>query len=162
MVMRPILIFTMVMLLSVLPRSFAWAERDIQALQETCAPFVIHKENGDMINLSLELAISPEASARGLMFREVLAPEGGMIFVFPAPQPASFWMKNTLIPLDMLFVAGDGTIMHIHENAVPLSLESVSSPYVVSYVVELNGGTAKRLGIKRGDYLTGFNEILIQ
>ena len=89
--------------------------------------------------------------ARGLMFREKLGPYDGMLFDFYKDAPVSFWMKNTLIPLDMVFIAGDGTIKSIHANAVPHSTETIPSQFPVRAVLEINGGSAKLLGIKPGD-----------
>ena len=100
---------------------------------------------------AVELAHSPQQMAQGLMYRRSLAADGGMLFEFETPQIASFWMKNTLIPLDMLFIAAGGRIADIHERAVPLSLEPITSAVPVLGVLELNGGTAARLGIKPGD-----------
>jgi uncharacterized membrane protein (UPF0127 family) len=100
---------------------------------------------------TVELALSPHQQQQGLMFRQQLAPDAGMLFVFPQPQPTAFWMKNTLIPLDMLFIAADGRIADIHERAVPLSEASIPSAVPVKAVLELNGGTVDRLGIKVGD-----------
>jgi uncharacterized membrane protein (UPF0127 family) len=74
-----------------------------------------------------------------------------MLFDFYQEQPVSFWMKNTLIPLDMIFIAADGTIRHIHSNAVPLSTDPIPSQFPVRGVLEINGGSAKLLGIKPGD-----------
>jgi len=99
----------------------------------------------------VEVATTPEQLEQGLMFRQNLAADGGMIFDFKAPQPAMMWMKNTLIPLDMLFVDGQGRIVSLHERAVPGSLETIGSGAPVRAVVELNGGTVARLGIKPGD-----------
>ncbi len=95
----------------------------------------------------VEVAASPEEQAQGLMFRESLGPNRGMVFPFDPPRPASFWMKNTLIPLDMLFVRADGTIARIAANTVPHSLdpEGVSEP--VAAVLEIAGGRAAELGI---------------
>jgi uncharacterized membrane protein (UPF0127 family) len=85
------------------------------------------------------------------MYREKLGPYEGMLFDFYQEQTVSFWMKNTLIPLDMVFIAADGTIRHIHANAVPRSEETVPSVHPVRCVLEINGGSAKLLGIKPGD-----------
>jgi uncharacterized membrane protein (UPF0127 family) len=85
------------------------------------------------------------------MNRSELAPDRGMIFPFDPPRGASFWMKNTLIPLDMIFVATDGSIANIAANTVPLSLEPVLSEGPVGAVLELAGGRAAELGIKPGD-----------
>jgi uncharacterized membrane protein (UPF0127 family) len=100
---------------------------------------------------SVELAVTPEEQARGLMFRDHMDDAAGMLFLFPDRSQRSFWMKNTLIPLDMLFIDSDGRIMKVHRRAVPGSLDSIHSDYPVSAVLEINGGLAKRLGIRAGD-----------
>lgn len=100
---------------------------------------------------SVELATTPEQMAQGLMFRQSLAPDAGMLFDFVTPSMATMWMKNTLIPLDMLFVDATGHIVNIHERAVPQSLATIAAAAPVRAVIELNGGTAARLGIKPGD-----------
>src|SRR5262249_24035919 len=99
----------------------------------------------------VEMASTPEEQAKGLMYRREL-PEGqGMLFDFHHEQPTSFWMKNTYIPLDMIFIRADGRILRIAENAVPLSEALVPSGGPVRAVLEVNGGTAKKLGIAPGD-----------
>lgn len=103
------------------------------------------------IKFEVELALNDAERSRGLMYREKLGPYDGMLFDFYQDAPVSFWMKNTLIPLDMVFIAGDGTIKHIHANAVPLSTEAVPSQFPVRAVLEINGGSARLLGIKPGD-----------
>lgn len=85
------------------------------------------------------------------MNRQSLAPDRGMIFPFDEQRVASFWMKNTLIPLDMVFVRSDGSIANIEANTVPLSLEPVYSAEPVAAVLEIAGGRAAELGIKPGD-----------
>ena len=100
---------------------------------------------------AVELALSPAQQEQGLMFRRAMAPDAGMLFVFSESRIQSFWMHNTLIPLDMLFIAADGRIVDIHERAVPLSDESIVSKAPARAVLELNGGTAARLGIAPGD-----------
>jgi uncharacterized membrane protein (UPF0127 family) len=113
-------------------------------------PLTIHSANGDH-RFVVEVAATPEQQATGLMNRPALDPDRGMIFPYSPPQDASFWMKNTLIPLDMIFIRPDGTIARIEENAVPLSLEPVPSMEPVSAVLEINGGRSAELGIKAGD-----------
>ena len=100
---------------------------------------------------AVELAVTPQQRAQGLMFRERMPAEAGMLFLYPAPQMISMWMKNTLIPLDMLFIAEDGRIVHIAERAIPGSTATISSEEPARAVLELNGGTAARLRIEPGD-----------
>jgi uncharacterized membrane protein (UPF0127 family) len=100
---------------------------------------------------TVEVARTAQEQATGLMNRQSLAPDRGMIFPYDPPQPASFWMRNTLIPLDMIFIRADGTIARIVENTVPLSLEPVPSLEPVAAVLELAGGRSSQLGIKAGD-----------
>lgn len=106
---------------------------------------------GREIKFDVELALNDAERSRGLMFREKLGPYDGMLFDFHREAPVSFWMKNTLIPLDMIFIAADGTIRSIHANAVPHSTETIPSQFPVRGVLEINGGSAKLLGIKPGD-----------
>ena len=91
---------------------------------------------------------------QGLMYVKDLKPDRGMLFVFDAPQIASFWMKNTLIPLDILFVAPDRRVIRIAASTTPLALAPIDSLGVVRSVLELRGGTAERLGIRPGARLT--------
>ncbi len=93
------------------------------------------------------LALTGEQRRRGLMFVRDMPDTTGMLFVYPRPRVLSIWMKNTYIPLDIVFFSADGRIVNIHENAEPHTLESRRSEEPVSYVLELNGGMAERLGI---------------
>jgi uncharacterized protein len=102
-------------------------------------------------HFEVELALTPAQEEQGLMFRQRLAPDAGMLFDFRDTAPRTFWMKNTLIPLDMLFIAANGRIADIHERAVPLSQDIIPSRVPARAVLELNGGTVSRLGIKIGD-----------
>jgi uncharacterized membrane protein (UPF0127 family) len=100
---------------------------------------------------AVELAINDEQRARGLMYRREL-PEGrGMLFDFMREQEISMWMQNTYIPLDMIFIRGDGRILRIAENTEPLSTRVISSGGPARAVLEVIGGTAKKLGIAAGD-----------
>ena len=103
----------------------------------------------------VEIADEPRERARGLMFRRVMAADAGMLFDFEEEQPASFWMRNTYIPLDMLFIRGDGIIESIGERTTPLSEKSVRSRGPVRYVLEINGGLSDQLGIEAGDSVAG-------
>ncbi len=106
---------------------------------------------GKQHHFRIELARNPDDRARGLMYRRTLDADAGMLFDFETPQLVSMWMMNTLIPLDMLFIAADGRIATIAERTVPHSTASILSEVPVRGVLELNGGTVARLGIKRGD-----------
>lgn len=100
---------------------------------------------------TVEVAGSSMEQAKGMMFRTELADNAGMIFPFPQPRPASFWMKNTVIPLDIIFVRPNGTIESIAENTVPYSTMPVVSGEPVGAVLELRGGLTAELGIAAGD-----------
>jgi uncharacterized protein len=99
----------------------------------------------------VEVAETPEQMTQGLMFRSNLAPDAGMLFDYKQPTIATMWMRNTLIPLDMLFVDAQGRIVNIHQRAVPQSLDVIAAVAPVRAVIELNGGTTARLGIEPGD-----------
>jgi uncharacterized membrane protein (UPF0127 family) len=114
------------------------------------APLTIVTAKGPQ-RFTVEVATTPAQMEQGLMYRRSLAPDAGMIFDYGALSMASMWMKNTLIPLDMLFVDAQGRIVGIHERAVPQSLDTIASPAPSRAVIELNGGTAARLGIRPGD-----------
>jgi uncharacterized membrane protein (UPF0127 family) len=113
-------------------------------------PLVVHA-GGSAYKFEVEIVTTPETRAQGLMFRKALAANAGMLFLYPGEQPVSFWMKNTLIPLDMLFLKADGSIAHIAHDAVPLDETPIDSGAAVKAVLEVKGGTATALGIKEGD-----------
>lgn len=104
-----------------------------------------------MNRFTVEIARSGAEQQTGLMNRPTLAPDRGMIFPYDPPQPVAFWMRNTLIPLDMIFVRADGTIARIAANTVPLSLEQVPAGEPVGAVLEIAGGRAAALGLAPGD-----------
>ena len=122
-----------------------------QISPESLDKLVIVSGSGARHGISVEIAATPQARETGLMFRAHMDPDHGMLFEMEQTGVTRFWMKNTLIPLDMLFMAPDGTIMTIRENAVPKSLTPVSSDVPVNAVLELNGGRARALGIVAGD-----------
>ena len=103
---------------------------------------------------TIELALTGAQMEQGLMFRRTLAPDAGMLFDFKMPTNVTMWMKNTVLPLDMLFLDERGRIIDLHERAVPYSTDIIASKAPARYVIELNGGTVERLGIKRGDQVT--------
>ncbi|MGJ8623586.1 MAG: DUF192 domain-containing protein [Yoonia sp.] len=104
-------------------------------------------------SFTVEVVDSPQSRAKGLMFVESMPTLSGMLFVYEQPQPVSFWMKNTLIPLDMIFAAPDGEVLRVHENAIPGDLTPIPGGDGVQMVLEINGGLAARLGIMAGDVM---------
>jgi uncharacterized membrane protein (UPF0127 family) len=102
------------------------------------------------VKFRVELAMTPEEQARGLMYRTHLDTDAGMLFVSRAPRPQSFWMKNTLIPLDMIFIGGDRRIVGIVENAQPETETARFVDGLSQYVLEIGGGLSARLGIRAG------------
>ena len=108
------------------------------------------ESSGKTHRFTVEVAETGEQQAQGLMFRKTLAPDHGMVFPRDPPGDASFWMKNTLIPLDIIFIRADGTITRV-TNAKPLSLEPLPAGEPIAAVLEIRGGRAAELGIKEGD-----------
>lgn len=99
----------------------------------------------------IEIAASPDERAKGLMFVQQMDDDKGMLFDFGETREVAFWMRNTFIPLDMIFIDEFGTIKSIHENAIPHDATSIPSKVPVKFVLELNAGQAKIIGLKVGD-----------
>jgi uncharacterized membrane protein (UPF0127 family) len=112
-------------------------------------PLTIRSRTG-LHRFTVEIAATPDQQERGLMFRKSIAPDRGMIFPYEPPQEVAFWMKNTLIPLDIIYIRADGTIARI-VNAEPMDITPLPSGEPVSAVLEIGGGRAAQLGIKEGD-----------
>lgn len=121
------------------------------SVMAACAPdrVSVSGPGGDVF-FTVELADDPAERSRGLMFRESLPRSAGMLFVYDRPQRVSFWMKNTLIPLDMIFLNERGVVEHVHENAIPGDLTPIPGGDNILVVLEINGGLARRLGIAPG------------
>jgi uncharacterized membrane protein (UPF0127 family) len=102
---------------------------------------------------NVEIADDPAERAQGLMNRPSMPASAGMLFLYDAPQRAGFWMKNTLIPLDMIFLDETGTVTRVHENAVPLDETTIDGGEGVLAVLEINGGLASAIGIAEGSQL---------
>ena len=115
-------------------------------------PLEIISSNGRHA-FSVEVMRTDAERAKGLMFRRFLPADRGMLFDFKTEQPVMMWMKNTYIPLDMVFISRNGTVTHVAENAEPLSERIISSNGAAFAVLEINGGAAARLGIKQGDHV---------
>jgi uncharacterized membrane protein (UPF0127 family) len=105
---------------------------------------------GGARHFTIELASTPAERARGLMYRQNMRPDHGMLFDFQAPQPVAFWMKNTPLPLDMLFIDEAGTVVQVEADTAPYSERPIPSEQPIRAVLELNAGTAARFGIEPG------------
>jgi uncharacterized membrane protein (UPF0127 family) len=116
----------------------------------TAAPTVTIETAGRTLSFRVELAISRDEQSRGLMFRQHLDADAGMLFVNDAPSPLVFWMKNTLIPLDMIFIGADRRIVGVVENAEPQTETPRRVNGLSQYVLEIAGGLASKLGIQAG------------
>ncbi|MGF1553196.1 MAG: DUF192 domain-containing protein [Paracoccaceae bacterium] len=106
-------------------------------------------ETGEVV-YEVEIADDPQERERGLMFRQSLAPEAGMLFLFDAPRRAGFWMRNTFVSLDIVFLAEDGRVLNVAADAVPFSEEMLLSDGEAAAVLEVNAGEAARHGIGPG------------
>jgi uncharacterized protein len=119
-----------------------------------CSADVVEMQGpGGKARFTVEVADDAEERATGLMNRPKMAAGAGMLFVYPAPKKAGFWMKNTLIPLDMIFADETGTVSRVHENAQPMDTTSIDGGDGVKVVLEINGGLAARMGIAAGTVL---------
>lgn len=116
-------------------------------------PVTVHTGAEDY-TFQAEIADTPAERSQGLMFRESMETDHGMIFLFPTEKQLSFWMKNTLIPLDMIFIRADRTVLGVVENAVPKTTTSRMVPGDSQFVLEINGGLAAKYGIKEGQRVT--------
>ena len=113
----------------------------------------VRSGRGRTFVFDVEIAKTPEQLAQGLMHRTELPATTGMLFIYKPPRRIAMWMKNTQIPLDMLFAGRTGTVFYIKENAVPLSEDLIPAPGQVAYVLEVPAGTVKKLKLKAGDRL---------
>jgi len=123
------------------------------ALAQPLEEVSIKTRTGD-VTFQVELAETAAERAKGLMYRTELAPGTGMLFDFGVEQPVSMWMKNTYIPLDMIFIRADGRIARIAVNTVPLSTQTIDSGAPVKAVLEIAGGEAAKAGLTVGDRVT--------
>lgn len=133
------------------PGATVYAQAPSAPVVKATTPLGIVTADGKKHPFKVEVVAEPEERAVGLMFRRSLAADGGMLFDFGRTEPVAMWMKNTLIPLDMLFIASDGSIVNIAQRTVPGSLATIPSAKPVRFVLEVAGGTVSRLGIKPGD-----------
>jgi len=115
-------------------------------------PLQFETQAGKTISFDVEVARTDEEKKKGLMGRDSLKPQTGMLFIFDPPTKPVFWMKDAKIRLDMIYIGVDGTVTGIHENAIPFDQTQIFPPDVkTKAVVEITGGDAKKLGISKGD-----------
>jgi uncharacterized protein len=140
-------------LLALLPAAALAQEQEITHAQAELPKekLVIVGHGGEQHAFNVEMAETPEQLTVGLMFRQSVPPDGGMLFDWKRPQESRMWMRNTLVPLDMVFINEDGTIRSIAEDTVPQSLAVIDSRGPVRATLELAGGTTARLDIRVGD-----------
>jgi len=151
-----VIVLALAALLNALPSSAQWrAPREPAPIDLATYPRsqVAIETAAGMHDFDVWVADTPERQRQGLMWVRELPAQQGMLFIHEAPRLSSFWMKNTYIPLDMLFANAQGRIVAIFANVPPLSLEPVGPDVPVLAVLELRGGEAERRGIKRGDKL---------
>ena len=147
---------------------FAVAAPGVYAQDDSLVQFdtgVLLVETGEaQQRFDIEIADSPEETSQGMMFRESLAENAGMLFDFGEPREPAMWMKNTLIPLDMLFIDQNGIIVAIARNAQPHSERRITPGMPVKGVLELNGGAAGKFGIEPGDVVRHeiFNNLITE
>jgi uncharacterized protein len=123
-------------------------------LAAACREDAVHlRGDWGQVRFTVEIADTDESRAQGLMHRQSMPRLAGMLFIYDAPQRAVFWMENTLIPLDMLFLDETGRVAHIHHEARPLDRTPIDGGADVSMVLEINGGMARQLGIGPGSEL---------
>jgi uncharacterized membrane protein (UPF0127 family) len=129
------------------------------ALTLLLPPGAIAAGNGTLVlktdsgphSFAIELATTPGERALGLMYRRALPTDAGMLFIYEQPQPLTMWMRNTIIPLDMIFIGADGKVHRIESHTEPFSTQLISSEGAVQGVLEVNAGTAAAIGLKAGD-----------
>jgi uncharacterized membrane protein (UPF0127 family) len=138
--------FIILVLLQIAPRAY-------EAIKQPSYPTstLTIEAGGKTYPFKVEVARTEEQMEHGLMYRQSLAQDGGMLFIYPQPRLITMWMKNTLIPLDMVFMDADGKILTIAQNAKPETTNTISSLVPATAVLEINGGAAARLDLNPGD-----------
>jgi hypothetical protein len=134
------------------PRGSAQADTSNSAAQTAAsvAQVVLSAPGHDAVTVAVEVAETPSARQQGLMYRKHLDPDAGMLFLFDREQQQTFWMHNTLVPLDMFFITHDWQVLGVVENATPLTDSPRSVPGSSQYVLEVNAGFARRHGLGAG------------
>ena len=124
------------------------------ACTSSAAPqVIIHPKQGESVQVTIEIADTPEKRSFGLMYRKDLPESHGMLFLFPREEPLSFWMKNTPLPLDIIFISSSRTIVSIAQHTTPFSEHPIPSGAPAQFVLEVNGGFCQRHHIVVGDQM---------
>jgi uncharacterized protein len=144
-------LFVAIISFGALVMSGAFAENEEYKSSLPVEKLVIETKEGKQHTFNVEIAYKPVDVQLGLMYRKSMEKDHGMLFEIDEEKEVSFWMKNTYIPLDLIFVAKDGRIVNVHREAQPNDLRSIPSVEPVTGVVEINGGLAEKLGIGVGD-----------
>jgi uncharacterized protein len=147
---RVVMVAALVCLTVVAPIPTVHAQAAARAATAKGEPLTIVTKSGPK-RFDVEVMRDDAGRSRGLMFRRTMAPDHGMLFDFERDEPVTMWMKNTYLPLDMVFIRSDGTISRIAADTEPLSTAIIPSGSPVQAVLELNAGTAAKLGIQPGD-----------
>ncbi len=122
-----------------------------QMAQAACSPDKADlRWQGGQARFTIELADEEAERSKGLMFRETMASSAGMLFVYESPRRAVFWMKNTILPLDMVFLDAAGRVTHVHSNAIPQDETPIDGGHDVKFILEINAGLAAAIGIVEG------------
>jgi uncharacterized membrane protein (UPF0127 family) len=129
---------------------FALATLLLAACSNAESRLVLHTAKGDF-TFTVEIADDAAEQIQGLMFRDHLAADAGMLFDYGQERLTAFWMQNTLIPLDMIFIGADGVVKNIHVNARPMDTTSIPSKFPVRFVLEIAGGRSQEIGLAVGD-----------
>ena len=130
---------------------FIWTQSLLPACASSSPEVILHSGTGDAIRVQVELANTPEKRHYGLMYRKDMPEDHGMLFLFPKQTPQSFWMKNTVLSLDIVYINSARTIVHIAAHTTPFSETPIPSGQPAQFVLEVNAGFCERHGIASGD-----------
>jgi len=150
----PLLVALLVTLMTGCGSGSGTSTQEPQFTKEGVLSFLEHDTAEEIVQIDIEIADTTAERTQGLMYRQSLPADAGMLFIFDSPRPLSFWMKNTYIPLDIIFVGETKEIVSIAKNTTPLSESPIPSGADAMYVVEVNAGFCDTHGIQQGDSIT--------
>ena len=129
----------------------SFMEEHSPSLNDDSTILHLERSSGQSIPFQVEIACTPQALTQGLMNRHDLDQDAGMLFVFPKPQYAEFWMKNTYLALDLIFMDQNFKVVQLYADARPLDLKKIKSDQIIKYVLEISAGSIQHHGIQKGD-----------